>query len=91
MDASAYSGWYQLGLTQAASGRFHKAIRCDNLALKNNPQLADAYLGLGSAYDWSGDKATATDQARILRAMHLEKKAKELEEWVGKKEAQARG
>lgn len=87
IDPSDYSGWYQLGLTQAAGGRFHRAIRCYNLALKNNPRFSEAYLGLGSAYYWSGDKATALDQARILRAMHLDQKARELEEWIQKKEA----
>jgi tetratricopeptide (TPR) repeat protein len=78
--------WYQLGLLHTANGSFDKGIEAYKKAIELNTRLDDAYVGLGSAYYWSGDKAAAENQVKRMKALKMSVKADALDSWIRKKE-----
>ncbi len=88
LNPSAYRTWYQLGLIRTATGDFENAIDAYQNSIKNNPQFAEAYLGLGTAYYWSGEKLQALEQANALRVIRQKDLALVLEQWVQQKDDQ---
>jgi tetratricopeptide (TPR) repeat protein len=88
LNPTAYRTWYQLGLIQAASGNFKTAIDAYQKSILNNSQFAEAYLGLGTAYYWSGEKLQALEQANELRLIRQKEKAAVLEQWIQEKDEQ---
>ena len=86
LSPSSAAAWYELGLLHAANSHFSEGITAYKKALEINPRLDNAYLGLGSAYYWSGDKASALEQVHQLRLLKINDKADELESWIKNKE-----
>ncbi len=82
---SAYD-WYQLGLLHAGNSHFDKGIAAYKKAIELNTSLDDAYVGLGSAYYWSGDKSAALEQVKRLRTLKMSEKADGLDSWIKNKE-----
>lgn len=88
LNPQAYRTWYQLGLIHSASGNFKNAIDAYQKSIAGNRDFADAYLGLGTAYYWSGEKLRALEQANELRLIRSKTKAVALEKWVEEKDAE---
>lgn len=87
LNPSSYRAWYELGLLHSSHSVFDKAIVCYKKSLELNPRLADAHLGLGSAYYWSGNKTDALDEVRQLKEMKMKDKAAALRNWIQDKDA----
>ncbi len=95
LNPSSYRAWYELALihagNNAGNGHFDEAITSYKKVLEMNPQFADAYLGLGAAFYWSGDKESAQEMVRQLESLEMKTKAAELQYWIDDKEAKKKG
>ena len=91
LNPSSYRAWYELALihagNDAGSGHFNEAIISYKKVIEMNPQFADAYLGLGAAFYWSGDKGSAEEMVRRLTSLKMKAKAAELQNWIDDKES----
>lgn len=68
------------------SGDFAKGIECYERSIAANKKFASAYLGLGTAYFWSGKPAKAREQVGIMKEAGFSMEASQLEAWLDKKE-----
>ena len=87
LSPSSYRAWYELGLLHAANHHYDLAVQAYRKSAELNARFADAYLGLGSAYFGSGDKAQAAEQVKQLETLGFKDKASALEQWLTNKEA----
>jgi tetratricopeptide (TPR) repeat protein len=86
MSPLSFRAWYQLGLVYASDLKFKEAIEAYEKVVEINPRFTDAYLGLGSAHYWAGDKSAALAQVAKLRELRVPDKAKALEDWITNKD-----
>ena len=87
LSPASFKVWYELGLLNAGSGNFKEAVEAYEKSVALNPRFEEAYLGLGGAYYQLGDKNSAFKQAGQLKLMGSLSYAKQLEDWIKKKEA----
>ena len=86
LNPSAYTPWHHLGLIYSSKKEYEKAAEHYKKAAELNGQFAEAYVGLGSALYYSGDKAGALAQVKKLKELKFKMQGEGLEEWINDKE-----
>lgn len=65
LDVNCGDGYLQLGILNASTRDYAKAIRFYTKAIEVNPQLVEAYYRLGVAYDRTGESAKAKQEFQL--------------------------
>ena len=86
INPSAFTPYYHMGLIYSAKKDYEKALTFYKKAVELNSQYADAYVGLGSALYYTGDKAGAWGQVEKLKNLKFKPQSEGLADWLKSKE-----